>query len=142
MLTKKQLELLRFLEKKINSSGVSPSFEEMKFALGLRSKSGIHRLICALEERGFLRKLPHRARSIEILRSPSSLIGSKHTEKKSLPAKNEFPDCSIACVWGVSPTPDSYPFWVGIGIWSAFPFPHATCIIRLQCMSDMQLAKS
>ena len=92
MLTKKQLELLRFLEKKINSSGVSPSFEEMKFALGLRSKSGIHRLICALEERGFLRKLPHRARSIEILRAPSSLIGFEHTEKKSLPAKNEFPD--------------------------------------------------
>ncbi len=92
MLTKKQLELLKFLEKKISSTGVSPSFEEMKFALGLRSKSGIHRLICALEERGFLRKLAHRARSIEILRSPSSLIGFKPKEKGSLPTENQFPD--------------------------------------------------
>ena len=82
MLTKKQLELLKFLEKKITSSGISPSFEEMKHALGLRSKSGIHRLICALEERGFLRKLPHRARSIEILRSPSSLVDSKPDQKR------------------------------------------------------------
>ena len=77
MLTQKQFELLTFLEKKIGTSGIAPSFEEMKLALGLRSKSGIHRLICALEERGFLKKLPHRARSIEILRSPTSLVKVK-----------------------------------------------------------------
>ena len=79
MLTQKQLELLTFLEKKIGTSCVAPSFEEMKIALGLRSKSGIHRLICALEERGFLKKLPHRARSIEILRSSSHLENRKVT---------------------------------------------------------------
>ena len=69
MLTKKQLELLIFLEEKMNNSIIPPSFEEMKVALNLKSKSGIHRLITALEERGFLRRLPHRARSIEILKS-------------------------------------------------------------------------
>ncbi len=81
MLTQKQFELLTFLEKKIGTSGIAPSFEEMKIALGLRSKSGIHRLICALEERGFLKKLPHRARSIEILRSPTRIENSKVTPK-------------------------------------------------------------
>ena len=73
MLTKKQLELLIFLEKKITQSAIPPSFEEMKSALNLKSKSGIHRLISALEERGFLRRLPHRARSIEILKSYKSI---------------------------------------------------------------------
>ena len=73
MLTKKQLELLIFLEKKIALSSIPPSFEEMKSALNLKSKSGIHRLISALEERGFLRRLPHRARSIEILKSYKSI---------------------------------------------------------------------
>ena len=73
MLTKKQLELLIFLEKKITLSAIPPSFEEMKSALNLKSKSGIHRLISALEERGFLRRLPHRARSIEILKSYKSI---------------------------------------------------------------------
>ncbi len=73
MLTKKQLELLIFLEKKITHSVIPPSFEEMKCALNLKSKSGIHRLITALEERGFLRRLPHRARSIEILKSYKSI---------------------------------------------------------------------
>ena len=73
MLTKKQLELLVFLEKKITHSAIPPSFEEMKSALNLKSKSGIHRLISALEERGFLRRLPHRARSIEILKSYKSI---------------------------------------------------------------------
>ncbi len=81
MLTQKQFELLTFLEKKIGSSGIAPSFEEMKIALGLKSKSGIHRLICALEERGFLRKLPHRARSIEILRSPTRFENGKVTSE-------------------------------------------------------------
>jgi repressor LexA len=70
MLTRKQFELLTFIHNRIKQTGVSPSFEEMKEALNLKSKSGIHRLITALEERGFIRRLPHRARALEILRLP------------------------------------------------------------------------
>jgi repressor LexA len=68
MLTKKQLVLLEFIDEKIKKSGISPSFDEMKEALNLKSKSGIHRLIMALEERGFIRRLPHRARALEVLK--------------------------------------------------------------------------
>ena len=68
MLTKKQHELLQFINERIRSTGVSPSFDEMKEALDLKSKSGIHRLITALEERGFIRRLPNRARALEVLR--------------------------------------------------------------------------
>ncbi|MGM0584608.1 MAG: transcriptional repressor LexA [Pseudomonadota bacterium] len=75
MLTRKQLDLLRFIHDRVQRDGVSPSFDEMKEALDLRSKSGIHRLITALEERGFIRRLAHRARAIEILRLPESLGG-------------------------------------------------------------------
>ena len=75
MLTKKQLELLSFIQKRVRRDGVPPSFDEMKVALSLRSKSGIHRLITALEERGFIRRLAHRARAIEIVRLPESLGG-------------------------------------------------------------------
>ncbi|MHA6262110.1 transcriptional repressor LexA [Arenibacterium sp. CAU 1754] len=75
MLTKKQLDLLEFIHKRVQRDGVPPSFDEMKIALDLRSKSGIHRLITALEERGFIRRLAHRARAIEILRLPDSLGG-------------------------------------------------------------------
>jgi repressor LexA len=71
MLTRKQHELLMFIHERIKESGVSPSFDEMKDALGLASKSGIHRLITALEERGFLRRLPHRARALEVIKLPS-----------------------------------------------------------------------
>ncbi|SET05446.1 transcriptional repressor LexA [Oceanicella actignis] len=77
MLTKKQRELLAFLHERIEAEGVSPSFDEMKDALKLRSKSGIHRLITALEERGFIRRLPHRARAIEILRLPEALSAER-----------------------------------------------------------------
>jgi repressor LexA len=70
MLTRKQQELLMFINERITQLGVSPSFDEMKEALGLKSKSGIHRLITGLEERGFIRRLPHRARALEILRLP------------------------------------------------------------------------
>ncbi|WP_095589797.1 transcriptional repressor LexA [Actibacterium ureilyticum] len=70
MLTRKQLDLLKFIDKRLQADGVPPSFDEMKEALDLRSKSGIHRLITALEERGFIRRLPHRARAIEILKMP------------------------------------------------------------------------
>ncbi|WP_375262549.1 transcriptional repressor LexA [Palleronia sp.] len=73
MLTRKQLELLSFINKRMQRDGVPPSFEEMKEALDLRSKSGIHRLITALEERGFIRRLPHRARALEILKLPDNL---------------------------------------------------------------------
>lgn len=72
MLTRKQHELLMFINERIKEAGVSPSFDEMKDALDLRSKSGIHRLITALEERGFIRRLPHRARALEILKLPES----------------------------------------------------------------------
>ena len=70
MLTKKQHELLRFIHERLKEQGVPPSFDEMKEALDLRSKSGIHRLIMALEERGFIRRLPHRARALEVVKLP------------------------------------------------------------------------
>ena len=70
MLTRKQHELLMFIHERLKETGVSPSFDEMKDALDLASKSGIHRLITALEERGFLRRLPHRARALEVVRLP------------------------------------------------------------------------
>ena len=72
MLTKKQKNLLIFINKKIRSTGVSPSYEEMKLSLGLKSKSGIHRLISALEERGFIRRLAHKARALEVLKLPET----------------------------------------------------------------------
>lgn len=70
MLTRKQQELLLYIDAKLKEGGVSPSFEEMKEALDLRSKSGVHRLISALEERGFIRRLPNRARALEVLKVP------------------------------------------------------------------------
>ena len=73
MLTKKQLDLLDFINRRVSRDGVPPSFDEMKEALDLRSKSGIHRLITALEERGFIRRLAHRARAIEIVKLPDTL---------------------------------------------------------------------
>jgi repressor LexA len=73
MLTKKQLDLLEFIHKRVQRDGVPPSFDEMKEALDLRSKSGIHRLITALEERGFIRRLAHRARALEIVKLPDAM---------------------------------------------------------------------
>lgn len=73
MLTRKQMDLLDFINKRMTRDGVPPSFDEMKEALDLRSKSGIHRLITALEERGFIRRLPHRARALEIVKLPENL---------------------------------------------------------------------
>ena len=72
MLTKKQKNLLLFINKKLRTSGVSPSYEEMKQSLNLKSKSGIHRLISALEERGFIRRLPHKARALEVIKLPET----------------------------------------------------------------------
>src|ERR1700694_4677774 len=75
MLTRKQFELLRFIHERLKEAGVPPSFDEMKDALDLRSKSGIHRLITALEERGFIRRLPNRARAIEVIKLPETFAG-------------------------------------------------------------------
>ena len=75
MLTRKQFELLRFIHERLKETGVPPSFDEMKDALDLRSKSGIHRLITALEERGFIRRLPNRARAIEVIKLPEPVAG-------------------------------------------------------------------
>ena len=72
MLTKKQKNLLLFINKKLRASGVSPSYEEMKESLNLKSKSGIHRLISALEERGFIRRLAHKARALEVIKLPET----------------------------------------------------------------------
>ncbi len=81
MLTAKQHELLRYIQRKLEETGISPSFEEMKEALDLKSKSGVHRLISALEERGFIRRLPNRARALEVLREPENVLA----ERKSAP---------------------------------------------------------
>src|SRR6201990_92932 len=82
MLTRKQFELLKFIHERLKESGVPPSFDEMKDALDLRSKSGIHRLITALEERGFIRRLPNRARAIEVIKLPEPVghgVGSSRS---------------------------------------------------------------
>src|ERR671936_1046903 len=84
MLTRKQHELLRFIHERLKETVVPPSFGEMKEALDLASKSGIHRLITALEERGFIRRLPNRARALEVLRLPDSIApGLAHQRKFS-----------------------------------------------------------
>src|SRR5476651_7857 len=82
MLTRKQSELLRFIHERLKEAGVPPSFDEMKDALDLRSKSGIHRLIMALEERGFIRRLPNRARALEVLRMPESSTPAEGNRSK------------------------------------------------------------
>ena len=74
MLTRKQHELLQYIRARLEDTGISPSFDEMKDALGLKSKSGVHRLITGLEERGFIRKLPHRARALEVLKGPEAAV--------------------------------------------------------------------
>lgn len=85
MLTQKQFELLRFIDERLKATGVSPSFEEMKEALDLKSKSGVHRLINALEERQFLRRLPNRARALEVLRMPGA---AGEPAPATMPAEN------------------------------------------------------
>ncbi|MBX9699503.1 MAG: transcriptional repressor LexA [Acetobacteraceae bacterium] len=92
MLTRKQHELLVFIDKHLRSTGFSPSFEEMKEALNLRSKSGIHRLITALEERGFLRRRAHRARALEVIRLPENLAAARRPVAAAAPDRvPEFP---------------------------------------------------
>lgn len=85
MLTAKQHELIQFIQKRLDETGISPSFEEMKEALDLKSKSGVHRLISALEERGFIRRLPNRARALEVIRQPED---ATPTPRASRPAND------------------------------------------------------
>ena len=91
MLTRKQKELLILIRDRLAVDGVPPSFDEMKDALGLRSKSGIHRLITGLEERGFITRLPHRARALEIVRMPESM----ETKTRNSPRKSRLPDLPL-----------------------------------------------
>jgi repressor LexA len=86
MLTRKQRELLQFIQDRLGETGVSPSFDEMKDALGLKSKSGVHRLITGLEERGFIRRLPHRARALEVMRLAEDQVGARTTPAAVPPA--------------------------------------------------------
>ena len=95
MLTRKQNELLMFINKRLNDDGVSPSFDEMKEALDLASKSGIHRLITALEERGFLRRLPHRARALEVVKLPQQATTAAPPKGRA-PFKPQLVDASTA----------------------------------------------
>src|SRR5580765_2055629 len=81
MLTAKQRELLLFIDKRLKESGISPSFDEMREALELKSKSGVHRLISALEERGFIRRLPNRARALEVTKLPEGGVVKAPTAK-------------------------------------------------------------
>lgn len=91
MLTRKQHDLLSFIHQRLQGSGVSPSFEEMKDALALKSKSGVHRLINALEERQFIRRLPNRARALEVLRMPETSTPGR----SSAPANNNTPNIGL-----------------------------------------------
>ncbi|MGU3576314.1 transcriptional repressor LexA [Brucellaceae bacterium C25G] len=86
MLTRKQHELLLFIHERLKEVGIPPSFDEMKDALNLASKSGIHRLITALEERGFIRRLPNRARALEVVRLPDSIAPGLNAKKKFSPS--------------------------------------------------------
>ncbi|MBX3568297.1 MAG: transcriptional repressor LexA [Rhizobiaceae bacterium] len=91
MLTRKQHELLLFIHGRLKESGIPPSFDEMKEALDLASKSGIHRLITALEERGFIRRLPNRARALEVLKLPESIAAAAQARKPAAANANETP---------------------------------------------------
>ena len=100
MLTRKQLELLDFIQRRVARDGVPPSFDEMKEALDLRSKSGIHRLITALEERGFIRRLAHRARAIEIVKLPEAMEKPGFTPRvidgdRALPPRGAMPVAEV-----------------------------------------------
>ena len=92
MLTRKQMELLEFIHGRTRRDGIPPSFDEMKEALNLRSKSGIHRLITALEERGFIRRLAHRARAIEVVRLPEAMERGLRVVEGGAPPRDALPD--------------------------------------------------
>lgn len=92
MLTKKQKALLLYIHEKMSEDDIPPSFEEMKDALGLKSKSGIHRLISALEERGYIQRLPHRARALEIIRLPDSFTRNERAAQAAAKADENTDD--------------------------------------------------
>ena len=94
MLTKKQFELLLFINERLKETGVSPSFDEMKEALNLKSKSGIHRLITALEERGFIKRLAHRARALEVLNLPDTIASSMSAPTRHAPSTPNAPQAA------------------------------------------------
>jgi len=119
MLTKKQHELLEFIQSRLQESGVSPSFDEMKDALSLKSKSGIHRLITGLEERGFIRRLPHRARALEILKLPKSAIPA---ERSGAPKPGTFSPSVIRPNFGDRPAV-SHPRPAGDALGEAVSLP-------------------
>ena len=98
MLTRKQHQLLTYIDNHLNANGVPPSYDEMKDALGLKSKSGIHRLITALEERGFIRRLPHKARALEVMKKPQNMIDDP-------PAKGSFEPRIVDDNFEAVPTP-------------------------------------
>src|SRR5262245_36378382 len=110
MLTRKQHELLMFINRRLAEDGVSPSFEEMKEALGLKSKSGIHRLISGLEERGFIRRLAHRARALEVIKRPEEMAaggGEPASERGRFSPTVIRGDFKSALPGAPSPAPDA-----------------------------------
>ncbi len=104
MLTAKQHELIRFIQQKLEATGISPSFEEMKDALDLKSKSGVHRLISALEERGFIRRLPNRARALEVLKGPEDAVAAPRAGRPANDAGSV-----VRAVQGIAPKPAPRP---------------------------------
>src|SRR5262249_13181717 len=90
MLTRKQRELLLFINQRLRATGISPSFDEMKDALSLKSKSGIHRLVSGLEERGFIRRLPHRARALEVVKLPEESAASERARFSPTVIRGDF----------------------------------------------------
>lgn len=116
MLTRKQLDLLRFIQQRMQECGVPPSFDEMKDALDLKSKSGIHRLITALEERGFLRRLPNRARAIEVIRLPDALgRGAEAAEAAAAAAPEPRRFTPSVVEGGLSKNPPATPAPAALG---------------------------
>ena len=111
MLTRKQHELLMFIHERIKETGVSPSFDEMKDALDLASKSGIHRLITALEERGFLRRLAHRARALEVVKLPQQATSAAPAKGRQPfnpqviegEGRSEAPIAALCRMWTFAP---------------------------------------
>ena len=96
MLTRKQRELLKFIQEKLGETGISPSFDEMKEALGLKSKSGVHRLITGLEERGFIKRLPHRARALDVVRLPEDQTAkAAQAAQASRPGEERRPGLNV-----------------------------------------------
>jgi repressor LexA len=88
MLTDMQLRTLRFIEARVGTTGVAPSYSELAKALGVSSKSGVNRLVCALEERGYIRRIPHRARAIEVVRRPTTLLDPARELRAYLDARH------------------------------------------------------